>query len=352
MTNQRYDWLDQLKGIAMVFIVLGHATLTKSPPHVIICYAFHIPLFFMISGMTAKVHRNRHPETESIPKVIWTKIRQLVIPYFLLNIAFIPAYYFNFAVLRGKHVSLLNLLFGMVYSNQDRMKAPTDATWFLLTLFLAEILFDLLERVFKRDSGKILLAGIAMGFLSYGESLTGIKILYPWHFQAAPMAVFFMAMGYWFMENRERVVGAFEGIFKNKWLRALCLIIVFAVGVLLALKNGKVSVPSGVYKSIVLFILAFFCLAGPVTYFAMWLKPLWIFKFIGKNTIFFMAAQCVIMTVFMKFSWGSMLLDKFPYVMAIIVIAIMIPMSMFINKFLPFLVGKKYKKRIKTDGNN
>ncbi|MBR6349417.1 MAG: acyltransferase family protein [Lachnospiraceae bacterium] len=346
MTNQRYDWLDQLKGIAMIFIVLGHVTASKAMPHVIFCYSFHIPLFFMISGITAKIHRNRHPETEFIPRFIWTKIKQLVIPYFLLNIVFLPIYYLNFAVIRGKSVSILNLIIGMFYSNQDRIKAPTDATWFLLTLFLAEIVFDLLERVLKRDSTKLLIAGIGLGLLSYVDSISGKHILYPWHIQAVPMAVFFIALGYWFMENKDRVVKTFDIIFKNIFLRVLCLLIIFAAGTFLALKNGKVSMPGSQYQSIILFIIVYFCLAGVLTYISIWMKPLWIFKFIGKNTIFYMAAQCVILsTLTGLFPWASWLVKNCPYAMAIILIIILIPLSMFINKFLPFLVGKKYKKR-------
>ena len=349
MTEQRYDWIDQLKGIAMCFIVFGHVTHSSNVPHVVFCYAFHIPLFFMISGMTEYIHLSRHPEKESIPHVIWKKIKQLVIPYFLLNLFFIPEYYLNYSVLRHTgNTSILSLLKGILYSNSDKYGAPTNATWFLLTLFLAEILFDLLKRMFKNNPDKLLLAGMFLAMVGYGESISGIRLHYPWHFQAVPMAVFFLSVGFWFMANKDRVVKTFEGIFKNKFLRALFLLVVFAAGTVLALKNGKVSIPGSQYKSIVLYFAACFCICAVLIYLAMWIRPLWIFKFIGRNTIFYMAAHCIIMRTMMVVPLLDSWVDKYPAVIAIMLIVILIPLSMLINLCLPFLVGKKYRRRKKA----
>ena len=60
---KRIEWLDDLKGFAIFLIVLGHvlatfANMTKALPHEVsnvlfkFIYSFHVPLFFIIAGIT------------------------------------------------------------------------------------------------------------------------------------------------------------------------------------------------------------------------------------------------------------------------------------------------------------
>lgn len=65
----RLDWLDILKGIGIISVVIGHVIQWRY------VYCFHIPLFFLISGYTFRVRDNE-----------WTWIRRcfqrLMVPYF------------------------------------------------------------------------------------------------------------------------------------------------------------------------------------------------------------------------------------------------------------------------------
>lgn len=49
MIKQRVEYIDILKGFGIILVVLGHVTLNSDLYHFI--YAFHMPLFFIISGM-------------------------------------------------------------------------------------------------------------------------------------------------------------------------------------------------------------------------------------------------------------------------------------------------------------
>lgn len=44
---KRLKWIDVLKGIGMYLVILGHTHFASRG----VIYAFHMPLFFLISGM-------------------------------------------------------------------------------------------------------------------------------------------------------------------------------------------------------------------------------------------------------------------------------------------------------------
>jgi acyltransferase len=58
---QRIDWIDRARGIGIVLVVVGHALLSTSTGAFAakVIYAFHMPLFFFLSGLLAgRKHRD------------------------------------------------------------------------------------------------------------------------------------------------------------------------------------------------------------------------------------------------------------------------------------------------------
>ena len=59
--NKRIDWIDMLRGLAIVCVILGHRQYGTSGflaeyfvPEI---YSFHIPLFFFVSGLVFSVSK-------------------------------------------------------------------------------------------------------------------------------------------------------------------------------------------------------------------------------------------------------------------------------------------------------
>lgn len=74
MEKKRIDYLDIAKGIGIILVLVGH--ISKNDEINRFLYLFHMPLFFIISGMLYKEKNNFCKK----------KIRNLIIPYFCFAI--------------------------------------------------------------------------------------------------------------------------------------------------------------------------------------------------------------------------------------------------------------------------
>ena len=83
MGGARSVWLDNLKGIAIILMVLGHS----GAPFTHWIFLFHMAVFYMASGYT---WNNKHVQSfNSLKKYILNKIKTLYVPYVLCNILFV-----------------------------------------------------------------------------------------------------------------------------------------------------------------------------------------------------------------------------------------------------------------------
>ena len=60
MSKERIEYVDQLKGLAILFVVIGHVynfrTVDPQTNWVFkLIYSFHLPLFFILSGYVGKI---------------------------------------------------------------------------------------------------------------------------------------------------------------------------------------------------------------------------------------------------------------------------------------------------------
>ena len=133
--NDYYNWIDVAKFVGLYLMVLGHGLV---PERIIqFIYSFHMPLFFVLSGLLFK---NR-----GLSKSIRKGIKTLIIPYFLLN-AIGLLYDVVEKHLVGKTLSLYNIydrigavLMGIGY-NVDNWHPVLSPTWYIYTLFLIQLI--------------------------------------------------------------------------------------------------------------------------------------------------------------------------------------------------------------------
>lgn len=187
--NQRLGWVDAIKGIGIILVLVGHCNIPNVNPYI---YLFHMPLFYIISGFCWNVEKNK---TITFKEFFSKKFRAYIIPYFkIAAVCFlifgVSAYYFKMGFTSAYIHQLIKFIFGIaVYSRGTPEWLPNcSPIWFLTALFVAELMF---YWIMKRKH--TLLFVIISGILGYLCFLCG-KI-FPWNIDNALTAVPFIYVG-------------------------------------------------------------------------------------------------------------------------------------------------------------
>lgn len=140
MTKQnRIHWVDYAKGIGIFLVVLGHVCRGLKLSSVLDplfaasidrwIYAFHMPIFFFLSGLLVK-----HSVSKPLKTFVIDKLKTLAYPYFVWSVIqglliYMTSHYTN------SSISLSNIL-GIIYQ-------PILIFWFFYVLFIISIFYKL-----------------------------------------------------------------------------------------------------------------------------------------------------------------------------------------------------------------
>lgn len=136
-SRDRLLWVDVCRGIGILFVVLGHC----DPPFIMYIDAFHMPLFFMLSGFLWK----RNP---SFKDTLARYTQRCIVPYFLL--CFINLILNTVVSVCGVRESrnILHYIGGIIYSYGSAKWMPNcSPLWFLTALFVALLLYWVLDGI-------------------------------------------------------------------------------------------------------------------------------------------------------------------------------------------------------------
>ena len=198
LSNKRIEWIDTAKLIGMFFVILGHveyAIAIKSHDTRIVqwLYSFHMPLFFFLSGLTAK--------QSSIMGNLKKSIHHLIIPYF----SFVMILWFwhiliHFRKSANKFTELflypLNGLFLGVGFDTDFSISVCGALWFLLALFWCKLIASLVDSVnCKSRTKKALNLTVCIAFFAIAFVLNKTNRFLPLSLGSAFMAYPFFLLG-------------------------------------------------------------------------------------------------------------------------------------------------------------
>ena len=53
MGKKRIEWIDISKGIAILLVIFGHVSILPWAPYKKLIFSVHMPLFFIVAGLTA-----------------------------------------------------------------------------------------------------------------------------------------------------------------------------------------------------------------------------------------------------------------------------------------------------------
>lgn len=164
----RITWLDIVKGIAIILMVLGHSSIPDDISRFI--YAFHMPLFFISSGWVTNFTKY------NIVDFILHKARTLLLP---------------FVVYSAIALALINCLDKSSFVLWVKSGWGGYALWFIPVLFFALVISQF---IYKLENRRIRLA-ILFVVLVGGAVLSYNKIVLPWNLASVPYAIVFIVTG-------------------------------------------------------------------------------------------------------------------------------------------------------------
>jgi acyltransferase len=335
----RTQWIDSAKGVGILLIFFGHiySTVTPSALYIYI-YAFHVPLFFFLSGVVLK------PGREPMGDVVTKKLRTLIVPYLwysLLGYLFYLAGYF-YAQHKGLRIEQFEYglwppLAGIFYGTIGDGRLINGPLWFVLALFWTFLIGYAINTFIRQPAlqwaSVLLVAGT-------GLWLAG-RVTLPFSGVAALSALVFFQAGYRFQAGGwSHTLGA-----RQQWLLFIGL---FAVS-LFSQVNGFVAFGEGLIGQPLWFLL--FAFAG-----LFWVLMLLIrlegrtrwLAFVGRYSLSIMLIHMLIIKavkVLLAAALGTTLhiIDN-DVGLGLLVLAVsavlLVPAVAVMERYLPFTLGK------------
>lgn len=344
--KDRIVWVDVAKYICIMFVMLTHLESCTNELRTFF-NPFFLNLFFLLSGYTYK-HK------ESFGKFLIKKSKTLLIPWFvfgLSQIALTSVLTFNF-----RKELLIEIAWFLL-----QVRGHGDAMWFIAALFVAYIPFYFFIKQFERRANENNIIKCSAVAILIAWLLSVVSIIYtktispsilpwnsaalPWHFEYMFQAMFYMAIGYMlkrckydsFIDKRNTII-----------FRLLLFVLYLAAVYIPNYKSSELG-----FKILYDF---FIQLLGIVLIISVSkkIKSNKYIQFVGQNTLLYFAMHGrllsviqVLMKMFLPHIYEQILASGiissiFAVVLTVCMSFILIIPTLFINRYLPFLVGKKY----------
>jgi len=336
----RISWIDNLKGIGVIFIIFGHSI---SCPDFLIDYlfSFHVPLFFFIAGL------NFNNNLLSNFKLFFKKrAERLLVPYIFFNILSYVFWIIRVKIMGSpQEVPIIRPLIGILYGNgNNSWLIHNEPLWFFVCLFVAQIFLFFILKIAKTKLQIIVLLFVfaVIGYLDSRYLHTRL----PWSIDIAFTAVVFSGIGYIIRGYRWELP-------KNKL--AVCMFAVLLLNLCIAFINGKIDMNYNKYNNIFLFY------GGAFSGIIFWIGisrvigNFSIIKYIGNNslTIFALHIPALIVIVKLLMMVGIPYTTQeghiaFLFIHAFLTILAIIPINYLSSKYASFWIGRRNLGEIQT----
>ncbi len=324
-TARRQD-VDLFRGIGIICMILGHIIVNDNVFNHII-HAFHMPMFFIVSGMFWK-------PSDSYIVYIKKKAKSLLLPYLTFGLIHYVVYFIYYY--HDPAMPKLTPLIRLIGNNTEGLPIA-GALWFLTALFFCEVLYTCIEKAKSRVGRGIIITVLA-----------AIGVLIPYLFNIRlPMAIdiSFVCLPLFAFGHFYKCMDEF-----NKFWNLGLTIAIWGIGIIISIMNGTVNVRASHYSIVPLFyIAALFISIGLLKLSATVCDMAWpniirsIIKeicFAGKNSIVYLIFNQLVILVlakicqFLPLSKPVVIVSVFAITMIILHICVLILNKKPVNKLL------------------
>lgn len=297
----RQDYIDSTKGIGILLVILGHLVTLCGFTSTFI-YGFHMPLFFLISGIFAS------PQKYTFKTYFFRNVKRLLFPYIIY---FLLGTIISLAIPVWRTFNWKQLVYAFLRA--DLGIVHVGATWFLVCLFIVVVLFYAFYHLIINRVDSTLIV-VIMAFLGVGAyyvpkicSKVGVNLHYE-YIDVAIMALFFYSTGFLLKNHIAAWIYKFCQIAIYKKLIVFISLILFYV--LVNRENGFVGMVNAEYgRSAFLFIISSFfgitftMILGKVT------ERIKILTFIGRNSLMIFSLHFIFIDLY-SLALSTLLNDK------------------------------------------
>ena len=206
MKNNRVVWIDALKGLAIIFVVLGHVLLGYTENNAFLnfndqmnvvmnwIYIWHMPLFFMLSGLTFSIscfEKNGLVNDFKVKKNCINLICLYII--FDISIIILKCVFSDFVDNQiNKVEALLNIFF------------PNTLMWYLWVLIIYYIIFSKIniEKNIRKIEVVLVIAAIIM---KWADLQFGIRLCIKNGIYCAPFFVLGIIVKKWLFDKKVKL---------------------------------------------------------------------------------------------------------------------------------------------------
>lgn len=322
--EQRLTYIDIAKGILIILVVTGHVVtgsnfVTKTMIRVI--NSFHMPAFFIISGMLVNTDKLRK---QPFCLFLKKKATRLLVPYVVFE--------------------LIGTVWQMILQGQIRLNLATvvrriltvecyvGADWFLIALFFAEMILYGINKLTNRKWYLL----IALGSF---------------------LLMFYLPDGMWLLANCRRIFAALTFILlgmswrtffaQDSWLLFMLCTIGLITGS--ALNSGTPSINLRLFENPLLFVLCGICGAYAILFISRKISALPKIKNpleqCGMASLVIMGThQNMLLPFYIRYRMWTSFLDKTALMLLIFLAEI--PLILLCRKYLPSWVGESKKDKL------
>lgn len=334
--KQRVEFVDIAKGIAIVAMVMGHTY--RGGDLKLFIYAFHIPLFFFISGLFFNPHK-----FESVKAFFLHKAKTLLLPY--VTFYLISYLYWAFVERHMRANSLAVNVFtpivGLFYgTDYKEYMVPNGALWFLTCLFSAETLLYILCNIFRKQLYQVLCV-LVFAVIGYVISIVSFPKL-PLSINASFFAIFFIYLGYMLKDTLKFISQL------NRFLLFFIGVVLLIIMKVMANFNGMIDMDYCKYHNPVIFVFAAMLGIYGMMLLCKFFNKSSLLSFLGANTLIILGLsepiKRAIIGVFSKII--NISIDEirqsvlYSLGIVIIVLLVLLPIIYMFNNYLYKLMGK------------
>ncbi len=319
--KQRKEWIDFLRGIAMLLVIWGHIAKTEYP-FFLLTSPFKLPLFFALTGY---LFNDRDGNVKEFGKVLLLRI---IIPWLLLSLVWLKI---GYSVITGNPQNILHHLYSVISG---------ESFWFMPCCILAECIQFFIRKFIKREPIRCLImvavsiAGLLMTHFGVGSFAL---------FDVACTAQVFMMFGFLFKSHesflREKTKPSHIWILLTVYIGLIVLSYFVYPKQIIDVHHNDYYNYAICIPLICISLFLLFIFAPQIKIFPKWIV------YVGQNTLVFYMLHYAARTALTKVL--GILRVSLPdgeigyIIMMVYACVTMTVAAWLLNKFLPFAVGKR-----------